>query len=343
VGWWITRQRRFASEGSRIGAERGPGYRPALAGAAVILLVAVLKITLVEPYTGWFRRQSPPESPIGMQYPVHVQFANGVELIGYDLPQGEARQGDALSVRLYWRALKPGAGNGTPFVHLDRLDGNLTWAKQSKLNPGDKPMASWPGGFFVVDDYQVPVPGDAPPVAALVRVGLLDPKGDLIPLADGGSFATLGRVHISPRAPLAPAALAHHEQTYRLGDAVRLAGYDVRALDSPSRLEVVLYWQTLSPVTADFSVFVQARDAAGRQVGQQDGPPVDGSYPSSTWATGQIIPDRHVVPLPVGTPCEKLRLFTGLYTLQDGQRAPVTDGNNRRLPNDEIPLSIDRP
>ena len=176
-----------------------------------------------------------------------------------------------------------------------------------------------------------------------MRVGLLDSKGDIIPLADGSDFAALGKVHISPRVPLAPAALAHHERAYRLGDAVRLVGYDVRPLDSPPRLEVALYWQALAPVSADYSVFLQVRDGAGQPVTQQDGPPVDGSYPSSTWAIGQIIPDRHLVPLPPGTQLEDLRLFSGLYTLRDGQRAPVVDGSGRRLPNDEIPLSIDRP
>ena len=167
IGWWVSRKGRFSSERVRTGVNIRPAYRPALAAVAVIILVALLKVTVVEPHTGWFRRQSPSENPMGMQYPVHARFANGVELIGYDLPQGEARQGGTLLLRLYWRSLQPGVTNGTPFVHLDRLDGNLTWANRASLTQATSRWRVGPADSLWWMITALPCPADAPAVAAL--------------------------------------------------------------------------------------------------------------------------------------------------------------------------------
>ena len=57
---------------------------------------------------------------------------------------------------------------------------------------------------------------------------------------------------------------------------------------------------------------------------QHDGPPVDGTYPTSTWEVGQLLRDRHTLVLDASTP-------PGLYELEVGLYAPDTGTRLRRL------------
>ena len=57
--------------------------------------------------THWFRQRSPVERAAAMQHPVPSRFRNGIELIKRYDQSNAPRQGDAVGVRLYWRATEP--------------------------------------------------------------------------------------------------------------------------------------------------------------------------------------------------------------------------------------------
>jgi hypothetical protein len=335
---WRHRRRALAAFAPRKAGPRGREYQPAMAIAGVLLVATAFKIGVAGPHTSWFRQQSPADRPAEMQYPVGARFANGVELLGYSLSRPEVRKGDTLDVRLYWRALETRPANARPFLHLDSVTGETTWANETKLNAGDKPMSSWTPGFFVIDDYRLKVPEGTPAVAGSLRAGLLSAGEELVPLASGPDVATLGRIGIREQSPLAADTVPNHDRTYLLGSAVRLAGYQIHETTGSRGLDVTLYWQALAPVPADYTVFLHVQDAQGQPLVGQDGPPVHGWYPSSAWAVGQIVPDLHVVSLAAGLSASDVRLTTGLYTPADGQRAAVADEHGVRQPSDEIPL-----
>jgi hypothetical protein len=308
--------------------------------SAVALGVAVVTVGFVGPHTGWFRDQSPVAQPAAMQHAVHAQFANGVELLGYDLTETQVRQGDVLRLRLYWRPLQHGIGDAHPFIHVDSITGESTWAAQDKDNPGDKPMSGWVPGFYVVDDYQVQIPADAPPVLAMLHVGLLVNGRELVPVAGGQDLADLQTVHILPRQAPNVAALPDHAHSYRLGDNVLLLGYEAQ-LDAARRgVDLTLYWQAARPVAENYSVFVHVTDAAGNVLGQWDGPPVNGWYPSDAWLPEQIIADRRHVPLSSAPGAGGVRAAVGLYTLDTGQRAAVRDDGGARQADDQVVIEV---
>ena len=226
-GWGTRSRRSDAPADGGEGNQEDLAWRPAMIALATILVSTALVALVIGPHTRWFRQRSPVEAPAAMQHPVHARFANGIELIGYDLESGEPRQGDAVGVRLYWRALEPQSANVRPFLHLDAITGDATWANQTKVHPGDKPSSGWPLGFFVADDYRLLLPADTPPLTARLRAGLLDERGELVPLAEGGDLATLADLRIRERTPLALASVPGREQSYRLGEAARLVGHSV--------------------------------------------------------------------------------------------------------------------
>ena len=95
--------------------------------------------------------------------------------------------------------------------------------------------------------------------------------------------------------PVATGALSG-DLDVRFGDFGRLVRYQVSADQvSPGQPFVVtLYWQGLegtSPV--NYTVFTHLISGDGRLIAQHDGPPANGSAPTTSWQAGQTIQDRH--------------------------------------------------
>jgi len=95
-----------------------------------------------------------------------------------------------------------------------------------------------------------------------------------------------------------------------------------------------LYWQSESPLPADYTTFVHLRNAAGENVAQKDRPPLNGAYPTSLWDPGEIIADEIIVPVPDDLPAGAYQLVVGMYDFNTGQRL-VAPGN----PANEVVLA----
>jgi hypothetical protein len=277
-----------------------------------------------------------------METPLHTRFADGIELIGYSLAQPATPQGGTAEVRLFWRAIRPQEEDVRPFLHLDSVTGDVTWANQTKLHAGDKPSSAWPAGFYVVDDYRLEIPEDTPAVVANLRAGLLDARGERVPLDGGQDTAMLGLLRVREQEPLAANSLPGSDRVYQLGPAVRLAGSSAVITGTTPILDLTLFWQAIAPVPADYTAFVHVLDADGAKIAQADGPPLGGRYPSSAWEPKQIVSDRRQIALPEGVDPAGVQVAVGLYTPADGVRAPVVDAQGTRQAEDRILLSPTR-
>ncbi len=95
------------------------------------------------------------------------------------------------------------------------------------------------------------------------------------------------------------------------------------------QLPVTITWQGLSPMSEDYTVFVQVLDAADRIVGQVDAWPVQGTRPTSAWRPGEVVSDPYVVQLspnlPAPQPGDSYEVHVGLYLLATLQRLPALD------------------
>jgi len=110
-----------------------------------------------------------------------------------------------------------------------------------------------------------------------------------------------------------------------LGGEVRLLGCDLPAdhAEVGEVMPVTLYWQGLSPMHEDYTIFVHLTDTAGQVMAQHDGYPLDGSYPTSAWPVGVILADRVEIPIPPDLPPGEYTLKTGMYLLSTLERLPV--------------------
>ena len=125
---------------------------------------------------------------------------------------------------------------------------------------------------------------------------------------------------------------------YRLGAAIRLVGYDVASQDlAPGDpLQVTLYWHTTDSLDRDYTVFIHIRDASGETVAGWDTMPRQNAYPTTQWQAGQMVDDRHVVPLDL-SPGE-VHVALGMYHLASGQRLPVYGPDGEPVADDTILL-----
>ncbi len=141
---------------------------------------------------------------------------------------------------------------------------------------------------------------------------------------------------------VASAAEIPHRQWAGVGEDLEFLGYDLDAgtRNTQHGIRLTLYWRAERPVAEDYTVFVHLRGEEGRLLAQQDGQPLHGLLPTSAWPPGEIIPDRHFLAWPDGTPPDGYRLVVGMYRLATLERLPVTDEAGRVMGDS---ITINRP
>ncbi len=290
-----------------------------------------------------FARQEEPQ----IDYPALIEFGDSLRFLGFDVQ----REGGMTSLSLYWQAVSSLDNDYRvyPFFYDDRgaiiEDTSLRpmttaiWYPTSLWKPGETVcMQTLP--WDVGSDFYVGlgvIDGDdwtaqerrltAHVVSSRLRVRLFD-EGTAVQLAEvrGGKITSAERIHALPDSA--------HPLEYRLGEQVRLAGYEV-VPESPAADEAVLvrlYWQALGEVSGDFTVFTHLVGSDGRIVAQYDGQPDEGQYRTSQWLEGEIIADEHVLVPAAGYGPGDYSLVAGMYDLESGERLPVYDENGQPLP-----------
>jgi len=119
-----------------------------------------------------------------------------------------------------------------------------------------------------------------------------------------------------------------------------LVGYEVRdAVFTVGCPRLVLYWQALADMEADYTVFAHVLDKQGQILAQHDSQPRRGAYPTSFWEAGEIIEDVHPLCLPKDLRAGQFDVVAGAYLLQTMQRLPMYDEGGQRVPGDSIALT----
>jgi hypothetical protein len=90
-------------------------------------------------------------------------------------------------------------------------------------------------------------------------------------------------------------------------------------------LSLVLYWRCMERMENDYTVFVHLLDAEGNIMAQGDSPPVQGHYPTTMWAVGEMVRDEHPLVGPPEAVARGVRFAVGWYSAQEGRLGVVTD------------------
>ncbi len=252
------------------------------------------------PFDGWLELRLAPDA-----LPAQVEAGSTLDipraLWSRDLAQ--AGRPVALSLRLV-------DANGDVWAAVDEpLGGNvLDLATASQL----------------VQPLRLAIPaGTAPGLYDLALV-VYDPQsGQPLPVdGSAASQAVLGSVQVTrPAASSSQPALADFGPL-RLVEAATPAA----AISPGDAIPVELLWQAAPDfVPEPLVVVVQLLDAKGQVMASLESEPLGGRHPITQWQPGELVRDRHTLPVPVAAAPGQYKLIVGLYRVADGERL-TTDG-----------------
>jgi len=266
--------------------------------------------------------------------PVNATFDGKMRLLAIEIHTPEARAGRYIEVGLYWEALAPMDEDYSMAIHLFGRDREPLGQIDSYHGGGSYPTSLWSPGEVMYDVFRVPVrTGARVPVAASIEVDLYRLETfETLPAVDGAGRAVnpvvLGRAKVTGRSV---AATPTHRIGANLGGRVRLAGYDLspEALRPGGQATVTLHWTVTGALDQEYTVFIQLLDAEGGIVGQGDGPPLRGDYPTTLWAPGESLVDAHTLEVKADAPTGVCRIIVGLYNRATGERLTVVGADGQ--------------
>jgi hypothetical protein len=303
-----------------------------LAGATTALLCLSVSAPLLSLRPAYPRPPilTPDAIPTTAQ-PINWTYGDHLRLLAAEVDREQVRPGENVLVTLYWQTLAPQALDYS--ISLKMLAAGQTVAQHDTYPAGGAYATSlWQPGQVIVDRHLLAVPQDAPGptlawlIASVYQLGTdanlpaTDAKGQVRALDDVARLILAPTApNLQPPVPIEPVNFNNH---------VRLLGYEVRGgpLRPGGTATLDLYWQVTGKLDRDYRVFVHLLDGEGRLVGQGDGPPEAGFYPTSQWAPGLILRDTHEIDMETGVPTGSYRIYVGLYDPDTGTRLSVLDG-----------------
>jgi hypothetical protein len=101
-------------------------------------------------------------------------------------------------------------------------------------------------------------------------------------------------------------------------------------------LRLTLYWRALQPIQENYTVFVHVARADGAILIQRDVQPRDGTHPTGSWVTGELVGDPHELSIPSDAPPGTYWLKVGMYSPATMQRLPVVDPGQAAVEQDSV-------
>jgi hypothetical protein len=277
-----------------------------------------------------------PQLITGQQLPpdlkrLDVDYDDQLRLIGYHLAEPLARS-DSTDFTLYWQCLKPIVADYSVFVIVYGRQLQEVGKRDAYPYHGLYATHQCQPGQIFADPYRIPIEAEAPrPTVLRAQIGLRNGQTELAATASGTPLSSV-MLDVGKLSPLVQTSEA--TLNYRVGEGLTLIAAKIDRAGSVPQL--ALTWRVTTAPTESFTTFVHVLDGSSKPIGQADGPPLNGDYPTDWWSPGETIIDTRPLPLPP----EADRVTIGLYRLADGARLPIIDQNGQRVVNDEIVLPV---
>lgn len=265
--------------------------------------------------------------------PLGVRFGDCCELLGYLHPEGARdrpiHSQDRLPLTLVWRVRAATDQNYSVFVHARTLDGQGVGQVDTYPGNGMYPTSLWKPGEIIEDTLQVMI-STTVEGPSLVRfdVGLydLDTLEEVPAYSAGGTLldnVQAGEVALVPDEWPIPEPNLPTDTV--LAGVIRLAGVHLSAATARPGdvVTVTLQWQALDRITEDYTGFVHLVGPEGKDIVQDDHPPLNGRFPTRLWFAGAVVSDAYRLNLPADLPEGAYQLFGGLYLPGTNDRLPA--------------------
>ncbi len=278
---------------------------------------------------------SPPVlGDLNLPHWVERDLTSQLRLLGYELEREAVLAGQDVSLRLIWHALEVMPRDYQVQLEL-RGSGGTYGRGIFDLVSSDYPTSQWRPGEMLQEWYTLPTSEEMPTGEVSILLNLLDEGGQPV-LAQP---VEAGKVWIQSTRPSfeAPSNIGASRQV-DLDGKIALLGYDLDAqpVKPGGNIHVTLYWQARQAVEKSYKVFVHVYDEDENLVAQQDWLPGLGVKPTITWEPGEVVADRHNVPVGEGVKAGKYTVAVGMYEEGSGERLAAYGAGGERLDEDRI-------
>lgn len=255
----------------------------------------------------------------GHRLSAETVVAPGLRLVGYDLDGEAFGPGDRIPLTLYWQGRSAPLADYRVSLLLQEADGRGVVEQALRPVGGQYATSHWREGEMVRDWQDLTVPVTLPAGDYWLALRVVGTDGSV-------GTATLGRVAVRGRPRVFAAPAVQHPADRKLGDGMRLIGYDLEEslLRPGGAVRLTLHWRAEGEMNRSYTVFVHLLDATGRVRAQQDSVPGAGALLTTGWAPGEYLDDHYQIPLSADTPAGEYMLEVGAYDAATGLRLAVT-------------------
>ena len=280
--------------------------------------------------------------PWDVQRRTGYNLGGRVKLLGYSVIGEEFEPGESVPITLLWQGLGSPSEEYTLLLWLDRGVGTEPGERRLPLSERHPP-GEWQRGEVVRDWQSFSIPGNTGDGRYHLRMQVQaggEALSRLLWLLPAGNVIDLGEIQVQGRERSYYVPPMDHEVDVRLGNSVKLLGYDLApAQVSPGvTLALTLYWQALGPTDISYTIFVHLLKEQGDIVAQRDSVPGQGALPTSSWVEGEVITDTQEIVISSDVPPGTYTLIVGMYDASTAERLPVYDTGDRLL-GDHVELS----
>lgn len=263
-----------------------------------------------------------PIEPPAVPQPFDVDFS-GLTLLGIQHDWTDLRPGDTLYLGLYWQASRalPDLDLALRLIPVDGGEAVELW--HGRPVHDTYPTAQWSSGTTLLDPYSLRIPTDMLPGSYTLTLTVRDADQDAL-IGEPLALIQVQIAEVDRRTIVPPIS---HPLQANLGDQVELLGYDLDRTEAQAgeTLHLTLYWRALSEMETSYTVFTHLLDGGEQIRGQQDNPPLRGTYPTTLWMPGEIIVDPYDITIKADTPSGLHVIEIGLYDPADLSRLPILD------------------
>ncbi|HXV97428.1 MAG TPA: hypothetical protein VEC93_03325, partial [Anaerolineae bacterium] len=245
--------------------------------------------------------------PKNYTFPIEVILGGGARLIGLDVPRlslpadAFARGHSAdntpyfygttmagLSVTLYWETLAQINGEHNVYIRLVDDQGH-TWGQVDRLIlAGLWRPDRWYAGYFIRDEYKLPIDPATPPGVYHFEVGMYD----FVTGQSYGVAKNIGKITLTPpaRIPRIDDLKLPNASSRPVNEALTLVGHDYADNQVSPGAEIAgkIFWQAAKPISKDYLVEFSflSPDRKKYVVAELA---LSAPYPTSHWRRSEVV------------------------------------------------------
>jgi 4-amino-4-deoxy-L-arabinose transferase-like glycosyltransferase len=264
--------------------------------------------------------------------PLVIRFDDLAELTAFDVNPRRVMAGGATNVTLCWRALEATSENYSVLIQILGEDNAILGARRTYPGLGSFATSLWRVGDRFCDQISVPINPDVIGSGVYeVEIGMFDPAAsDRLPAFDTDGnpieLIILDRIKIVGAKINAPSTAIPFQANF--ANKISLTAYELGTAPPGEPLPITFYWQALSEIQHDYTLFVHLFSESDELVSQTDSPPQAGRFHTHWWEAGDLIPDTKYISLPPDLEPGNYRLSLGWYWPETGERLPLSDQTN---------------